>query len=217
MGKKIGILLFLLTCFSFGSAYAFRCGPNVVVTGDTTVEVVIKCGEPTTKEVNRIETNKRQTGEWKPSRRYSGEVTYFIETWTYNCGPHKFIKILTFRGGILKDIKLGRYGSGESDCLGAKRRQYPKPDLPPPENDVADPSPALVEEYGRISIFGLPHFAEIYLDGEFVGKMPSTVEVIPSGAHVVTVKMADYKDWTKRVIVKSGETLFLEVYLENEW
>ncbi len=33
-----------------------------------------------------------------------------IEEWTYNLGPNRFLRILTFRNGVLANIKTGGYG-----------------------------------------------------------------------------------------------------------
>lgn len=71
--------------------------------------------------------------------------------------------------------------------------------------------------YGRISIFGHPHFAEVYLDGKYVGETPFTLENVEPGAHDIRVKKEEYENWQKRVIVKPGETLHLEVYLDFRW
>ena len=68
----------------YSNAAAMRCGTELVDEGDTQHEVALKCGKPTVVEQNR---------------------------WIYNMGPHKFVKILHFRGGQVHLIDDGHYGS----------------------------------------------------------------------------------------------------------
>lgn len=67
----------------------------------------------------RAESNRRSRS--KIYGVYS-EETERVEKWHYNCGKGKFIYILKFRGGVLKEIERGGYGSGKSDCVGANKR-----------------------------------------------------------------------------------------------
>jgi hypothetical protein len=219
MVRRITILSFLtlLLIAFFGSDVlaSFRCGREIARVGDTTMEVLLKCGPPTFKEVKKIVTEGSHGKRFPYGRGYD-EVTQIVETWYYNCGPHKFIKILTFRGGILENIDVGNYGSGESDCIGAERRKQREESRPHP-GETEDLMPSRNLGYGRISIFGHPHFAEVYLDGKYVGDTPFTLENVEPGAHDIRVKKEEYENWQKRVIVKPGETSHLEVYLDFRW
>lgn len=79
----------------------FRC-PNgsIVSTGDSISEVMVKCDPPT----NRI---KRTDSE----ETFRGRVRYIeVEEWTYNEGPHTLVHYLTFRNGVLTEIKTGTFG-----------------------------------------------------------------------------------------------------------
>ena len=102
------------------------------------MEVTIKCGEPTWREVIGYETRRRflrypWDSEWGDLPGYDyfeEEETVKVEKWTYNCGRNRFIQILTFRGGILKQVQDGDRGQGSyvsSDCVGAKKRRDRKP------------------------------------------------------------------------------------------
>ena len=105
--RKVTILTFLLVTLvsSSSMAFSFRCGREIVLVGDTTIEVLMKCGEPTLlEEVGSLLSEK-------------------VEKWYYNCGSHKFIQILTLRAGVVESIKIGDYGRGESDCTGAESRE----------------------------------------------------------------------------------------------
>jgi hypothetical protein len=84
--------------------WAAYCDEQKFKRGDTKIDVLFQCGAPAGKE------------EWKeeiiegPDRGDKRKVTVNIEEWTYNLGPSKFMRILTFRNGKLTDIKTGDYG-----------------------------------------------------------------------------------------------------------
>lgn len=203
----LSLISFLSTMGVGASAFqSFRCGPNLVRVGETTLEVLLECGPPTYKELRKIETETSPRGVFPYGRPYN-EVTQIIETWYYNCGPNRFIKILTFRGGILKKIDVGHYGSGASDCIGAERRK----------GTVEGPLRSEALEYGRISVFGFPQYAQVYLDGKPVGELPCTIEDVAPGRHELSVAKAGYKDWRRNVRVIPGETLHLEINLDFIW
>ncbi len=110
---------------AFVSCYAldiFRCGSEIVKNGDTTFEVGGKCGGPDYREITVLEV-KKSSGKKKTTRRsikvyagsdYSG-VSSGDEKWYYDCGPNRFIYILTFSGSKL--IKVERGGYGTEGCL----------------------------------------------------------------------------------------------------
>lgn len=75
-------------------AAGFTCGGRIVEVGDTTYEVLAKCGEPNYRD-----------------------VFFDSETWFYDFGPHKFIRILTFVYSKLYYIEKGRYGTVEGQRL----------------------------------------------------------------------------------------------------
>ena len=208
------VLLFLL--YSGGQAFAaFRCGPNLILIGDDKEEVLLKCGEPSFSELSSLESGRRYGADLYRGSGY-GRSTYFVEKWYYNCGPHKFIKILTFRNGIVRDIETGDYGSGESDCRGAKSRMEDS-EYPQNNNEPADSTPLENQQFGEITVFGYPHTAMVYLDNKPVGQMPFTMEYVEPGPHTVRIIKEEYKDWTKPVMVKPGETVYLEVYLDKNY
>ena len=102
MKLSICVGIFMLTGFA-GQVCAdtFRCpNGNLVSTGDSISEVVVKCDPPTNKV-------KRTEGE-DTSR---GRVRYVeIEEWTYNEGPHTLVHYLTFRDGVLVQVRTGSFG-----------------------------------------------------------------------------------------------------------
>ena len=221
MGKRITLLnLATLILLAFWSgplkAATFKCGTEIVRPGMTTMQVLLRCGPPSFKELKRVITEGiygRHFPHGFPEGKggYS-EVTETVETWYFNCGAHRFVKILTFRAGLLRHVRVGRYGSGESDCVGAERRRE-REEARARAEEVEDYTLTKKSEYGRISVFGRPHFAEVYLDGKYVGDLPCTVENVEPGLHELRVTRSEYEDWEKRVTIDPGETLFLEVYL----
>jgi hypothetical protein len=79
----------------------FRC-PNgsIVTSGDSISEVMVKCDAPS----NRIKrTDSDET--------IRGRIRYIeVEEWTYNEGPHTLVHYLTFRNGVLTEVKTGTFG-----------------------------------------------------------------------------------------------------------
>jgi hypothetical protein len=55
----------------------------------------------------------------------------------------------------------------------------------------------------QVTITSTPAGAEIYLDQNFMGDTPSTVNA-PSGRHSITVKKAGYQDWTREMNFSGG-------------
>jgi hypothetical protein len=81
-----------------------ECSEQVVSRGDMTSDVIAKCGEPSSKDVHQEEIKERlDAGLFRT-------VTVTVEEWTYNLGPNRFVRILTFRNGRLVDIRTGNYG-----------------------------------------------------------------------------------------------------------
>ena len=99
--KTIFLCTAFLVCVALGAtspALALRCGNNIVDVGDTKIEVLAKCGEPTLKEeVGEDITREHDSRESRKAKRY-------VEKWTYNFGSTRFIYVLTIRDGKVIDI-----------------------------------------------------------------------------------------------------------------
>jgi hypothetical protein len=80
------------------------CGGQIVSIGDLKSDILSKCGEPSWKDIHQEETRERL------DRGFQQKVYTTIEEWTYNWGPSRFVRILTFRNNKLVDIKTGGYG-----------------------------------------------------------------------------------------------------------
>jgi hypothetical protein len=80
------------------------CSEQVVSQGDLKSDVLAKCGEPTWKDEHEEEFSER-LADGTVVKRYIP-----VEVWTYNLGPNRFMRVLTFRNGKLTDISTGSYG-----------------------------------------------------------------------------------------------------------
>lgn len=119
------VLAVVVVCLLFApDGFAFRCGDEIVGTGDSKAKVLIKCGKPTHQEKVGVKKGahtvdrkhaaegKRVTHDARPPKAKG------VEKWTYNCGRDDFIYVLTFEGGVVTHIDTDGRGRGASECLG---------------------------------------------------------------------------------------------------
>lgn len=78
-----------------------RCKNALVTVGMVEAEVLARCGEPQTKDVETVPVRARRPNG---STYVVGEVQ--IERWTYDRGPGQFPALLTFESGKLKSVEL---------------------------------------------------------------------------------------------------------------
>lgn len=92
-GKVLLVSLFFILNISHVLASSFRCGNTLVMEGDTTAEVKIKCGAPFDVQDVGLRKIKNE----------------FVKITRYTYVPEKgsFIRILEFQSGILKEVRLG--------------------------------------------------------------------------------------------------------------
>lgn len=84
----IGVFLLSLAYASPASASdTFRCGPEIITRGETTIETLYSCGAPSFREVL--------------SPGFEGPR---VENWFYNCGSGGFLHVLRFVEGRLQDV-----------------------------------------------------------------------------------------------------------------
>ena len=224
MTERFVILSVVLVFMSQAAATAstFRCGTEIVRTGDTTAEVLIKCGKPdyeeeaasiTTGSLRKKrfidEEDRRQT-----ERTYT-ETSVSVEHWYYDRGFHDFVYVLTFIGGRLANVKTEGYG-GKGNWEELRQQSY----VPPSEEDSPTSpnasSPVESPGSGRLDLVGSPYGASVYLDNYYAGNVPCTIEEVEEGSHDLLVTHPGYKGWKERVVVKEGTTLWLTVHLERE-
>ncbi|NBC13710.1 MAG: DUF2845 domain-containing protein [Gammaproteobacteria bacterium] len=103
-------LAIFLLCIAFvAPAHALRCGTGVVSEGDSTLELLQTCGEPTLKEQTERQVSYR-IYDRVHGRYTTAYDTVPVEIWTYNFGPRRFIQRITIEDGRIKRIERGGYG-----------------------------------------------------------------------------------------------------------
>jgi hypothetical protein len=80
------------------------CDDRVISVGDSKTDILIKCGEPFYRDAHQ-EEQKEQLPD--SSTR---TIIVTVEEWTYNFGPQRFTRIITFRNGQVVNIRTGGYG-----------------------------------------------------------------------------------------------------------
>jgi len=64
----------------------------------------------------------------------------------------------------------------------------------------------LPEKTGSVTITSSPSGSEVYLDNEYHGTTPSTINAVPAGNHTVEIRERGYKNWSQNITVASGRT-----------
>jgi hypothetical protein len=80
-----------------------RCNLDIFSFGTSTAEIAAQCGEPDLKEQHYETITQKIAG----GRR---QITVSIDKWTFNLGPTRFMRTLTFRNGNLVEIRTGEKG-----------------------------------------------------------------------------------------------------------
>jgi len=58
---------------------------------------------------------------------------------------------------------------------------------------------------GALVVFSEPSGADVYVDDRYYGRTPITIQRIPAGRRIVTIKMPGYADWTDDVLIEPGK------------
>jgi hypothetical protein len=85
-----------------------RCGQLAFHLGDSTFDVLSRCGEPALREEKQVTSSA--SGPDGAGPVVGGSAGATLEVWTYNLGPRSFIRHLEFDDGILVRIETGGYG-----------------------------------------------------------------------------------------------------------
>lgn len=236
----VTIMICLIYPITTHAAQHFRCGPNLVSVGDSKNKVIQECGPPTSREDagNQAKGNyyerSRIRGGSITNRGSFNEQTEPIEIWYYNCGDNQFSVSLTFISNELREIENESYGSGESDCIGAERREERQErksatrerqreknrkkqidEMKRLENKYKRENEKL-SRYGTISLKGTPRGAFVYLDGVYIGDLPCELRKIEDGPHYLKIIKEGYIECEKEIYLDSGETLKLLINLESQ-
>jgi hypothetical protein len=100
---KILAIPLLLGC---GLAYgdSFRCGKSIIEEGNSTFRLIRKCGRPDWVEVVEKQIPMRVYQEYLGRYMYD-YTTVRYEEWTYNLGPHQFMRRLRIQHGKITRIE----------------------------------------------------------------------------------------------------------------
>ena len=96
-GRWLGAAILLVAAAPAFAADSFRCGGHIVERGDRAIRVEALCGPPSLVEHRPVES-------------VYGYGVDGVETWTYNFGPRKLLRVLTLRNGRVSDISSDGYG-----------------------------------------------------------------------------------------------------------
>jgi hypothetical protein len=64
----------------------------------------------------------------------------------------------------------------------------------------------LPDKTGSVRITSSPSGAEVYLDNEYHGTTPNTINAVPAGNHTVEVRERGYTTWSRNISVTSGSS-----------
>ena len=105
-------LFALLFLFASPSAFALRCGSNLVTEGSQDFQVRSRCGDPFYADTY---STTEVFGAHGPVAEYR-DVQY--DVWYYNFGPRQFMRRFVFRDGVLAREETLGYGVDEigDDC-----------------------------------------------------------------------------------------------------
>jgi hypothetical protein len=89
-----------------------------------------------------------------------------------------------------------------------------KPALIEPQAKINVKAGQVASEVGTIVVGSVPNGAEVYVDGNFVGDVPATLELAP-GKHTIRVSLNGYKDWSRELSVLASSKVNLTATLEK--
>ncbi|MBA7645958.1 hypothetical protein ES703_53718 [subsurface metagenome] len=72
----------------------------------------------------------------------------------------------------------------------------------------------LIMKPGSMTISSEPPEAEVYLDNNLVGKTPLTLKEVAEGEHDLRIVKETYKEWSRKVVVRSFQPTDVKVTLE---
>lgn len=109
-------LLTLVGLFATADAWSMRCKSYVIDTGMPKMEVVQKCGEPSSRDTRterrtmRVRESQRRDYN-KSSVEVEREIEITVDEWIYNFGPNQFMQQLIFENGKVVQIRDLGYGN----------------------------------------------------------------------------------------------------------
>jgi hypothetical protein len=87
-----------------GKRSAEQCHSEKLQVGISQYEILQRCGEPAFKD-------SREEEQFTAVDEHNNQLTIKrVDEWTYNFGPNKFLRILTFENGELVNVETGDRG-----------------------------------------------------------------------------------------------------------
>jgi hypothetical protein len=83
------------------------CSDQAILTGESIADVTVKCGPPAGKDKREVVIQERIDDNT------SRKITLMNEDWTFNSGPDRFLRVITFRDGKVTGSRFGGYGYAE--------------------------------------------------------------------------------------------------------
>ncbi len=102
--NRCSLAVVILALLATQNAFAFRCGNNLVTTGDSKISVTKNCGKPDWVDRWSVEVIDF------PDTGIEHRVIRINERWVYNPGPTQFIRIINFDGSSVSSIETGGRG-----------------------------------------------------------------------------------------------------------
>ena len=91
-------------------ADSIRCEGGIVSAGDSKLDLLGKCGEPSLRE-SKLDERERYDGAGPSAVLQGRRVAQEVERWTYNFGPRQFLQVVTVEAGEVRSVERGSYGS----------------------------------------------------------------------------------------------------------
>lgn len=90
-------------------AHAFRCGTRLISRGDNADKLLHFCGAPASVQTRLGQ--RSYIDDFGRTYLFPGLVEdVVIEEWTYNLGPHQFMRVVRLENGLVAEIKQLGYG-----------------------------------------------------------------------------------------------------------
>jgi hypothetical protein len=109
--RVVCALIVLVVLGNLNKAEALRCENRIVSSGDTSSDVLFKCGTPTLQQVREEEIEVFEPVFIGPEKvLVARRIPITIEEWTYNFWPHNLLYVVKFENGRVVDIRTRGYG-----------------------------------------------------------------------------------------------------------
>lgn len=144
---------------------------------------------------------------------------YIVKKLTLTGGPYEWVSFNgrhKYRYFLLRskrfDIKLVSIPDVARDAMDASGRAGPM--RPPPSKVARSRSRSSRAGRSKVDFASDPPGADIYVDGNFVGQTPSTIE-LPAGLHHIVVKSEGRQKWERNLDVLKGSRITLRASLKS--